>query len=69
MSLRSRLSAALIRWRPLLRPKAEPRHVRRELWSHSTQRLGVRFTERIREQFRRRWLRIVRGEKTQERDG
>ena len=67
-SLKSRLAAALLRWFPFRKPKAETRHVRREVWSHSTQRMGVRFTERIREMFRRRWLKVVRGENTQERD-
>ena len=66
--LQSRLAAALMRWAPLRKPKAEPRHVRREVWSHSTRRMGVRFTERIREMFRRRWLKVVRGEDTQERE-
>ena len=67
-SLKSRLTIALLRWFPFRKPKAKLRHVRREVWSHSTQRMGVRFTERIREMFRRRWLKVVRGENTQERD-
>ena len=55
-----RAAAAVVRLLPLRRARAEPRHVRREVWPHSTQRMGVRFTERVRDAFRHRWLKIVR---------
>jgi len=35
------------------------RDLRRHDYSTSTQRLGVRFTERIRNAFRRRWIREI----------
>ena len=47
MSLFARLPA---------RPRAED--FRRELWPDSTKRMGVRLTERLREQFRRLWFRL-----------
>ncbi len=36
--------------------------IERHLWCENTQRLGVRFTEAIRDAWRGRWLRISRSE-------
>jgi hypothetical protein len=41
------------------RPSAAGQDLRRHDYSTSTQRMGVRFTERIRQVFRFRWIREI----------
>jgi hypothetical protein len=53
------LAFALIPWRSA-RPRDED--FRREIWRTDTRRMGVRFTERLRDRFRRTWLRLVGGD-------
>jgi hypothetical protein len=65
---RRRAAALWLRWFPAGRPKARPRDVRRQLWSHSTRRMGVRFTERVRHVFRNRWLRVAEPDRAEDRD-
>jgi hypothetical protein len=49
-------------WRifSLRKSKADSEQMRRMDYSTSTQRMGLRFTEKIRNTFRHRWLRIHR---------
>jgi len=40
--------------------KPEPQRVERMEFNTSTQKMGLRFTEKLRDAFRRRWLKIKR---------
>jgi hypothetical protein len=54
------LAAGLIaRLFPARLPEATSEDLRRNDYSASTQRMGVRFTERIRNAFRFRWIREI----------
>jgi hypothetical protein len=44
----------------LRRPRIHDEHVRSHVWPEATRRTGLRFTERLRDCFRREWLRIHR---------
>jgi hypothetical protein len=49
------------------RPRPEDFH--RQQWGDSTQRLGVRLSERIRDHFRRFWFRVAAAGRTHRRAG
>ncbi|MBN1345890.1 MAG: hypothetical protein JXQ73_24585 [Phycisphaerae bacterium] len=40
------------------RRRFDDQEVRRHLWSDNTKRMGVRFSERIRDRFRGEWIRL-----------
>ncbi len=42
------------RWRR----RVDADEVRRHLWSSNTKRMGIRFTERVRDAWRSRWIRL-----------
>jgi len=46
-------------------PKPGPDDLKRADFAASTQRLGIRFSEKIRDAFRLRWLRMAHGPETQ----
>jgi len=48
------VSSVMCGWR---RPRVKEEDVAAHQWRDSTQRMGIRFTERIRNVWRKRWLR------------
>lgn len=52
----------------LRRAKASVEDVARHQWRDSTQRMGLRFTERVRDAWRGRWLKLHRRPERGERD-
>ena len=59
----------LIRLSPRARRPLSPRELCRRDWRTDTAGMGLRFTERLRDRWRRRWLRIrVARDEPQEKD-